>query len=250
MNKLVKDNEVNLVDLTILIIDSKKTIIVITLFFSILASIYSFILNPSYKSEAIIQLGHIHQEPNIIDINDNLIFFDKIQFEQVSKNKLVLSTTSFLKKNESESSLDKAIQSILTKSNYGIDRIFQEELNLLSQDINFLESYLIFYKNEITRLLSLDKSDISSSGMENTISQLKRDLLKVEQDLVRLNYEKLSYTNEDKSSVFEHSKILKEISTKKINPPITLIILLGTFAGLFFSILYIIYDRFIIKVKS
>ena len=56
-NNYIQEDEINIREFLDLFINSKKIIIVITLFFSLIATIYAYSLKPNYEASSVIEIG-------------------------------------------------------------------------------------------------------------------------------------------------------------------------------------------------
>ena len=62
-NNYIQEGEIHLREFINLLINSKKLIIVVTLFFSLIATIYAYSLKPKYEASAVIEVGY-HLDQN------------------------------------------------------------------------------------------------------------------------------------------------------------------------------------------
>ena len=66
----IQQGEIHIRELNNLLINSKKLIILVTLFFSLIATIYTYSLKPKYEASSVIEVG------SYIDKANNLHYFD------------------------------------------------------------------------------------------------------------------------------------------------------------------------------
>ena len=66
----IQQGEIHIRELNNLLINSKKIIIIFTLFFSLIATIYAYSLKPSYEASSVIEIG-FYNKAEILDNQDS-----------------------------------------------------------------------------------------------------------------------------------------------------------------------------------
>ena len=151
----IQQGEIHIRELNNLLINSKKLIIVVTLFFSLIATIYTYSLKPKYEAISVIEVpSYLNDDSKPRYIQNPLLLVEEltIQFIKIPKNKTgnsVLHSVKHLGKasveiRSSSTSQDTAIKDVENVQPYTI--------NYLNAGNNMLLYFLFGKSNETSPL--------------------------------------------------------------------------------------------------
>ena len=98
-NNYIQIDEINIRELLDLFINSKKIIIVVTLFFSLIATIYAYSLKPNYEASSVIEVGFYKNVDNkIISIEnpkERVKAYEKMVTDSYKRGKAINMASHF-----------------------------------------------------------------------------------------------------------------------------------------------------------
>ena len=168
----IQQGEIHIRELNNLLINSKKIIIVVTLFFSLIATIYTYSLKPKYEASAVIEVGY--------HINQN---YEKITIENPNKTVKTLIAKFINIPNQADGN------SILQSAKYIGDQFFSVKSISTSPDtaIKNIETFVLFIiNNHQTKLNNLRKRTEKWRNEEITKLQTPIDLFYIDLDRLRI----------------------------------------------------------------
>lgn len=203
------EGEVNLNILFSKLFEAKKTIILITLFTTILSFIYSEQQKPFYKSNTVIEIGDINNNNDLIEDLDQLISELNIDFihiifkENYSKIKFNILESRLLELQVLSES-DEINRDLLNEvSNYVINRHeaivknntqekikkLTNKLLIVKNEIDFYNSLLIKNNNEDRELINVMNNEIENSleAIDKKNIILKQMIIDDQSNLALLN---------------------------------------------------------------
>ena len=243
--------EINLIDLFNLLINSKKTIIVITLICTLITTGLYFIKEPSYQSRADLIIGHYdnHKLLNTTNIVTEMNFFlvdpKETLFElkdEQNLGKFFTAKVTGSSENSTINSLKEIIDYMTDKSNKVIEQRIEEDKFSLYRINNQVAAIEV----ELNRLLNLEEVPNADYRRDVFISELSLEL-----DELRFSGEVLS-NKLGRSSLFERTKLYREIRTYKLIPPtpLTSFILMGSIVGFMLSMLIVYIRKFLLQAQK
>ena len=217
---------------------SKKLVIFTTLFFTLLAFIFTQIDEQKYKSEAVVVIGSFNDDvvqnvkSAIVDLKINFIHKEKTSEELL---KIELLEDRLINIFYTSNSIDENLNLI----NRMVDFIQLKHSNFIDSKIAGLEKELELKNDKITYLeemnLHIENTDVSSKQIiskyseQTSISNLLNRSFKEKRDLE----EQIEILNNLRKN---NTQIVGEIETQSANIPTPLIIILGFILGLILSV--------------
>ena len=261
-------DEINLREILILLLEAKKIIFIVTLFFTLIAASYSYSLKTKYESSATIKIGHINNEFEKVILNKVNSNNYGIKSKLIDSGTLFLSTHPQSSAEEAEVLLLKAIDYAIETSNNDINkRIISnqneklEKLNelitnqnnrkeILKKDIEFDEKEVEFFLIEINRLSNMEDTSLVVGLISNLIIRKNYANLKIYRtkyaissvEETKLDLQE-SYKNSISLNIFELTKLFKKDVTNKIAPKRDYILLVGASIGFLLSIFIILFRQ-------
>ena len=189
------ENEISLFEIIQHLINSKKLIIFITLFFALISYILSFQLVPKHKSTALIEIGHfelsngkidiIEESQDVIrDIKINLIYKnqddgikDKIKISPIEDKLIQIEAISASEKknlielNNFVNYLERKHSGMSQKLTQNTKELKLDEIRILENEIQYIENSNILQNNDRKSTIS-NEIEIIDSEIEYRLNQL------------------------------------------------------------------------------
>jgi len=237
-------NEINIKEILLLLFNSKKIIILITLISMVISLFINTFKAPIFDSYAKIIIGtYLHtdtktgevsniQIQKIKDIQSEIVFnFDTSIVPIGQKFFSINSTNSSIE--DAETIINRLIEFVNNRSKELInEKIEQDELNLFR-----VNSQIFSTERELNRLLTESNNSNSDSATNVYLSQIivKLDDLELEKEVLE---EKLN-----KPNLFQYTRLYGDIVTTERKTSQLKIAILGFIFGIAISLLYIFTKR-------
>ena len=189
------NNDIDLKRVLNLINDSRKFIILVTLFFLLISSFYANKIKPEYESSATIEVGNFNGNIEWIDLDKYRFLNSEILAQTIGKNGILIRMKGFNSKEISESSIKLEVDKIITSTNNQIKNKIENnilanskdlkiELNAKMIDLDLINNRLINRDAEIERLKSFEKLKLDS--LDRKIDSLDRKINDINIEIEKL----------------------------------------------------------------
>lgn len=254
-NIQLDESEIDLKLIFVEMINKKKLVIFTTIFFTLVASIFSIQKSENYSSTALIEIGVYDEElieaaPKLIEsLNFEFIYKKKLKeylkFDNLANGISVKLTSSSL--DNHDDILNEIIEYIKLRHEKKINQKHNSASNILTNNINQIEATLTDFSIIETDL----KNYLSDSNTENNILLLEaRVNLESRKGLLLIEQKRLQGELELLNKISKHNSSVGNIETTREKSQSTIYMLIGFFIGLFVSIFIILFNMINIKPNT
>ena len=230
-NKILEGDLINLHELIKILWSSKILVIVITTIFASCGYFYASIQAPSFSATSEVFIGS-YQNSRIFNAKQLEIYHPDIKRssfkDHLGGEFISLSLSRAVSSEKAEIKMQKAVDYLLNTSNALIQKKI-DDFNLNNEnEIKAIDREIVAINQEIDRLSNLDKTLLSSYGVDTTLSELIITKTQRILDIERIN---------NSSTTFKLSKIITEVTSfKKPQRPILFYAVVGLIIGFILSI--------------
>jgi LPS O-antigen subunit length determinant protein (WzzB/FepE family) len=230
-NKILEGDLISLHELIKILWRSKILVIVITTIFASCGYFYASIQAPSFSATSEVFIGSYNNN-SVINPKVLKIYHPRIKwlsFTDPSGGEFIsLSLSRAVSSEKAEIKMQKAVDYLLNTSNALIQKRI-DDINLNKEnEIKAIDRKIVTINQEIDRLSNLDKTLLSSYGVDTSLSELIIAKTGYILDIERIN---------NSTTPFKLSKIITEVTSfKKPQRPILFFAAVGLIIGFILSI--------------